>query len=97
MSTYFRGSFALLLRAGFIFIQIASIPTSNVYVLLFYNFVDLVCTTTAYGIIGYTLSYVGPNPPAINNSWILSSETDMDQFVFGKNIIKFQTSFLDIV
>lgn len=76
----------LLLRAGYILIQIGSIPVENVYIILLNNLVDIAVTVCSFALLGYMLAfgkdtvkgYVG------YNSWIGSSDFDYDNAIFGK-------------
>lgn len=76
----------LLLRAGYILVQIGSIPTENVYVIVLHNIVDIAVSVASFGLIGFTLAYgqdagmglIGYKP------WILYDSVDLDDAVFGK-------------
>lgn len=47
----------LLLRVGLILIQIGTIPTHNVYRILFQNVVDMGVCLLSYGVVGFTLNF----------------------------------------
>lgn len=52
------GYFAvLLLRGGFILVQVGSIPVENAYMIIFRNIIEIAVTIFSYGFIGFYLSF----------------------------------------
>ncbi|XP_060536124.1 putative ammonium transporter 1 [Cylas formicarius] len=47
----------LLLRIGFLLVQMGSIPIENVYVIVFHNVVEIAVAILSYGFAGYQLSF----------------------------------------
>ncbi|XP_044764583.1 putative ammonium transporter 1 [Coccinella septempunctata] len=54
--TYIRLTTVLLLRAGYVLIQIGSIPINDVYSLILHNILDITVTICSYGLVGYMFS-----------------------------------------
>ncbi|XP_069674263.1 ammonium transporter 3-like [Periplaneta americana] len=83
-ATFFRGGLTLLLRAGFVLIQIGCIPITDVQMILLHNIIDIASGSTAYFIVGYILSF-GHNADGINGreSWIISNDVDLNNGILG--------------
>uniref|UniRef100_A0AAR5P1X6 Ammonium transporter AmtB-like domain-containing protein n=1 Tax=Dendroctonus ponderosae TaxID=77166 RepID=A0AAR5P1X6_DENPD len=47
----------LLLRGGFILVQVGSIPVENAYMIIFRNIIEIAVTIFSYGFIGFYLSF----------------------------------------
>lgn len=79
----------LLLRAGYILVQIGSIPTENVYVILLHNLVDIAVSVASFGLIGFTLAYGHDTFSGLvgYKLWIVSDSIDLDEALFGKHLI----------
>lgn len=79
-------STALLLRAGFVLIQIGCVPTDNVCIILLQNIVDLIVACLSFGLLGFQFAY-GKNSAhrALGyGSWISSEYAELDNGVHGK-------------
>lgn len=76
----------LLLRAGYLLIQIGSIPTENVYVILLHNVVDIAVSVASFGLVGFMLAYGNDtfNGLVGYNTWIVSNSVDHDEIALGK-------------
>ncbi|XP_030751169.1 ammonium transporter 3-like isoform X1 [Sitophilus oryzae] len=47
----------ILLRVGFILVQVGSIPVENVYIIIFRNVIEIAVAIFSYGFLGYYLSF----------------------------------------
>lgn len=47
----------LLLRIGFILVQVGSIPVENAFIIIFRNIIEMATAIFSYGFIGYYLSF----------------------------------------
>lgn len=67
----------LLLRIGFILIQMGSIPTQNVCNILFQNIIDIGVSITSYGFLGFMLNFGAKSLEGVvgHGSWI---DSDMN-------------------
>lgn len=84
--TFYQGIFALLLRVGFIFVQVGCIPTVNVYHLLMQNVLDIFVTLASFGLLGFMFAYGKESLwGAIGyGSWISSQNAPLNEGVRGK-------------
>lgn len=83
--TFYQGVFALLLRVGFIFIQIGCIPCEDVNVLLMQNVVDIFVTLISFGGLGFMIAH-GKHTfwnVAGYGSWISSEDALLNEAVRG--------------
>lgn len=82
---------ALLLRAGFVFIQLGSIPIENVYLILLQNIVDISVSTASYGLLGYFLSFSSDSFYGLigNSTWLTSANANYDNAIIGTYVITF--------
>lgn len=75
----------MLLRAGYVLIQLGSIPTENVYVVLLQNVVDIGVSMLSFGLLGYMLAF---GPTQYNGlfgykTWIGAMEIDTEGAIAG--------------
>ncbi|KAF2905560.1 hypothetical protein ILUMI_00608 [Ignelater luminosus] len=84
-STFIRGCLVLLLRAGFVLVQLGSIPIENVYIILLQNIVDIAVCIASFGLIGYILAfgYDVLNGTVGHGMWIISDSADLDNAILG--------------
>lgn len=84
--TFYQGIFALLLRVGFIFIQIGCIPTERVYLMLMQNILDIFVTLPSFGLLGFMIAYGKKSFKGIigYGSWISSEDAPLNEGVRGK-------------
>ncbi|KAF5294080.1 hypothetical protein FQA39_LY13554 [Lamprigera yunnana] len=75
----------LLLRAGFVLIQLGSIPSANVYVILYQNVVNIATTIASFGSIGYTIAFGEDLKGVIGyNKWfIYANSSDINNAIVG--------------
>lgn len=85
--TFYQGIFALLLRVGFIFIQIGCIPTDNVYLLLMQNVLDIFVTLASFGLLGFMFAFGKESFWGVfgYGSWIASENALLNEGVRGKS------------
>lgn len=88
---------ALLLRAGYLLIQLGSVPTENVYVILLQNIVDIAVCLAMFGFLGYIFAYgtdafIGFIGWYV---WIGSPKADLDAALVGLYVVDNFTKVLD--
>lgn len=86
--TFYQGIFALLLRVGFIFIQIGCIPSENIYLIIMQNVLDIFVCLLSFGLLGFMLAYGKNSFWGVfgYGSWISSETTLLNEGVRGKEI-----------
>lgn len=82
----YKSIIVLFLRAGYILVQLGSVPTENVYVILLQNIVDISVSVVSFGLVGFIFSfgYDGWNGLIGHGMWISSQSVDMDKAILGK-------------
>ncbi|XP_012272380.1 ammonium transporter 1 member 3-like [Orussus abietinus] len=80
----FRGITTILLRIGFLLIQVGSVPVTNVNLILLQNIVDLCATSFFYILVGYVISFNGDIGGLIGRGyWIGDVDVDKEEAVIG--------------
>lgn len=74
----------ILLRAGFVLVQIGSVPVDNVNLILLQNATDFSCVTVMYLLVGFLLAYNGDVAGLIGEGrWIGDPTIDGNQAITG--------------
>ncbi|XP_072753897.1 signal sequence receptor beta [Anoplolepis gracilipes] len=74
----------VLLRVGFVLVQIGSIPINNVNLILLQNVVDLCCVTVMYFLTGFLIAYNGDVAGLIGKGyWIGDPTIDKNEAIIG--------------
>ncbi|KAG5314991.1 AMT13 protein, partial [Acromyrmex insinuator] len=74
----------ILLRIGFVFVQIGSVPINNVNLILLQNAVDLCCVTVMYFLTGFLVAYNGDIIGLIGaGHWIGDPTIDKNEAIVG--------------
>lgn len=84
--TFYQGIFALLLRVGFLFVQIGCVPTENINVILMQNVLDMFVTLSSFGILGFVFAYGKKSFFGVigYGSWISSKNATLNEGVRGE-------------
>lgn len=88
--TFYQGVLALLLRLGFLCIQIGCIPTENIYIILMQNLLDIFIALSSFGLLGFIFAYGKESLGGIigYGSWISSKNASLTEGVRGKTNCK---------
>lgn len=74
----------ILLRIGFLLVQIGSVPVTNVNLIMLQNVVDFSCVTLAYVLAGFVIAYTGDlNGLMGEGHWIGHASTDKEEAIIG--------------
>ncbi|XP_024876552.1 uncharacterized protein LOC112457621 [Temnothorax curvispinosus] len=74
----------VLLRIGFVLVQIGSVPVNNVNLILLQNTVDLCCVTVMYFLTGFLVAYNGDVAGLIGaGHWIGDPAIDRNEAIVG--------------
>lgn len=74
----------VLLRIGFVLVQIGSVPINNVNLILLQNTVDLCCVTVMYFLTGFLVAYNGDVAGLIGaGHWIGDPTIDKNEAIMG--------------
>lgn len=74
----------ILLRIGFVLVQVGSVPINNVNLILLQNVVDLCCVTVMYFLTGFLIAYNGDMAGLIGEGyWIGDSTIDKNEAIVG--------------
>lgn len=74
----------VLLRIGFVLVQIGSVPVNNVNLILLQNVVDLCCVTVMYFLTGFLIAYNGDVAGLIGaGHWIGDPTIDRNEAIVG--------------
>lgn len=74
----------ILLRVGFVLIQIGSVPVNNVNLILLQNMIDLCCVTVMYFLTGFLVAYNGDIAGLIGaGHWIGDPSIDKNEAIIG--------------
>lgn len=74
----------ILLRVGFVLVQVGSVPINNVNLILLQNVVDLCCVTVMYFLTGFLIAYNGDVAGLIGTgSWIGDPTIDRNEAIVG--------------
>lgn len=74
----------VLLRVGFVLVQVGSVPVSNVNLILLQNAVDLCCVTVVYFLTGFLIAYNGDVAGLIGaGRWIGDPAVDRNEAIAG--------------
>lgn len=84
--TFYQGIFALLLRVGFLFVQIGCVSTESVNVILMQNVLDIFVTLSSFGLLGFVFAYGKKSCLGVigYGSWISSKNAPLNEGVRGK-------------
>lgn len=75
---------AILLRIGFVLVQIGSVPVNNVNLILLQNLVDFSCVTVMYFLTGFLVAYNGDVAGLIGGGyWIGDPTIDRNEAIVG--------------
>ncbi|KAK4879003.1 hypothetical protein RN001_007149 [Aquatica leii] len=56
-SVFVYTGLVLMVRAGFVLVQIASIPSSNVFLIIYQNIIDIALSIASFGSVGYVIAF----------------------------------------
>ncbi|KYN00990.1 PREDICTED: putative ammonium transporter sll1017 [Cyphomyrmex costatus] len=74
----------ILLRIGFVLVQVGSVPINNVNLILLQNTVDLCCVTVMYFLTGFLVAYNGDIAGLIGaGHWIGDPTIDKNEAIMG--------------
>ncbi|XP_011637816.1 putative ammonium transporter 1 [Pogonomyrmex barbatus] len=73
----------ILLRVGFVLVQLGSVPITNVNLILLQNIVDLCCVTVMYFLIGFLIAYGDIDGLIGGGHWIGDPAIDRDNAIVG--------------
>lgn len=74
----------ILLRVGFVLVQIGSVPINNVNLILLQNVIDLCCVTVMYFLTGFLVAYNGDVAGLIGEGhWIGDPTIDKNEAIVG--------------
>lgn len=74
----------ILLRIGFVLLQIGSVPVNNVNLILLQNTIDLCCVTVMYFLTGFLVAYNGDGTGLIGaGHWIGDPAIDRNEAIVG--------------
>lgn len=74
----------ILLRIGFVLVQVGSVPVNNVNLILLQNTVDLCCVTVMYFLTGFLIAYNGDVAGLIGaGHWIGDPAIDKNEAIVG--------------
>ncbi|KAL6444154.1 hypothetical protein ACFW04_001827 [Cataglyphis niger] len=74
----------ILLRVGFVLVQVGSVPINNINLILLQNVVDLSCVTVMYFLTGFLIAYNGDMAGLIGEgSWIGDPTVDRNEAIIG--------------
>lgn len=78
-----RLSAALLLRAGYVLIQIGSVPVSDVNAIIRHNVIDVSTTLCAYALVGHAFAFGRATVEGLFGNGAEGAASDLDRVVFG--------------
>lgn len=74
----------ILLRVGFVLVQVGSIPVNNINLILLQNVIDLCCVTVMYFLTGFLIAYNGDVAGLIGEGyWIGDPTIDRNEAIIG--------------
>lgn len=74
----------ILLRIGFVLVQVGSVPVNNVNLILLQNVIDLCCVTVMYFLTGFLVAYNGDMAGLIGEGyWIGDPTIDKNEAIVG--------------
>lgn len=74
----------ILLRVGFVLVQIGSVPVNNVNLIFLQNVVDLCCVTVMYFLTGFLIAYNGDLAGLVGEGyWIGDPTIDKNEAIVG--------------
>lgn len=84
----------LLLRIGFILVQVGSIPVENAFIIIFRNIIEMATAIFSYGFIGYYLSFGQKSFYGVVNyeGFMGDKNADLSSAALGKRFNLFKTS-----
>lgn len=83
-SSLIRLALTILLRAGFVLVQLGSVPIENVNLILMQNVADFCCVTVMYFLTGFLVAYNGDTGGVIGSGqWIGDTATDKNEAITG--------------
>ncbi|XP_046753123.1 ammonium transporter 1 member 2-like [Diprion similis] len=83
-SAVFRSILTILLRVGFLLVQIGSVPVSNVNLILLHHIVDFCAVTLVYILVGFVIAFNGDVSGAVGEGvWIGDVRANMNDAILG--------------
>uniref|UniRef100_A0A6V7MFR8 Ammonium transporter AmtB-like domain-containing protein n=1 Tax=Bracon brevicornis TaxID=1563983 RepID=A0A6V7MFR8_9HYME len=83
-SSVIRVGLIILLRAGFLIVQIGNIPVSDVNLILLHNIIEICWVSLCYILIGSTIAFTGNFAGVIGGGyWIGHEKTDREKALIG--------------
>ncbi|XP_015522692.1 putative ammonium transporter 1 [Neodiprion lecontei] len=83
-SAVFRSILTILLRVGFLLVQIGSVPVGNVNLILIHNIVDFCAVTLVYILVGFVVAFNGDVSGAVGEGvWIGDGRANINDAVLG--------------
>lgn len=77
-----------IFRAGYILIQIGSIPVTNVNLILLQNIIDICWISIVYFFIGSIIAFTGDTAGLLGGGyWIQSEKINKEEIIFGWQLI----------
>lgn len=83
--SFYQGIFSLLMRIGFIFIQIGCVSTESLYLILMQNVLDMFVSIASFGLLGFMFAFSKESAWEVigYGSWISSENAPLNEGVRG--------------
>ncbi|XP_012261226.2 putative ammonium transporter 1 [Athalia rosae] len=83
-AAFFRITLTILLRVGFLLVQIGSFPVGNVNLILLQNVVDFCAVTVAHILLGFVVAFSGDIAGVIGEGiWIGDGKANLNEAMMG--------------